>query len=260
MNAELKDPAWYRIGKYAAWVNAISFFAATVLYLLVDFEITWQSVDLPEDRSLLEQLGLLFASEEDRWAQELIYSLLFAIGFLALIPIGLALRDLLGRNLAISQMVAATFLAAGIIGSIDQLALIGGKDAILDATNCAACDENEAILISLHYSLTSLEGIVRWVGIGFFLLAGSGILFASFAAFEQPAFSRNWIRIGMAVGLLYLGGVVAGAYDLDTPFRVIVGVGGGVLAPIWAAWLAVQLGKADRFTPPDEQDPVPARV
>ena len=260
MNAELKDPAWYRIGKYAAWVNAACFFAATVLYLLVDFEITWERADLPEDRSLLEQLGIFFDTEQDRWPQEFIYSLMFAVGFLTLIPIGLALRDLLGRNLATSQMIAGSFLAAGIIGCVDQLALIGGKDAILDATNCPACGENEAILISLNYSLTTLEGITRWVGIGFFLLAGSGILFASFAAFDQPAFSRNWIRIGMIVGLLYLGGVIAAAYDLDTPFRIIVGIGGGILSPIWAAWLALQLGKADRFSPPDEADAVPAEV
>lgn len=260
VNGTLRDPTWYRIGRYAAWINAGCFLGAAVLYLLVDLEVTWERAEFTTEQPLLERMVTFFATEEDRWAQQLVYSLLFAIGFLALIPIGLALRDLLGRNLAISQMIAASFLAAGVIGCVDQLAFIGGKDAILEASRCAECQESAPILISLNSSLTTLDGIFRWVGLGFFLLAGSGTLFASFAAFDQPAFARGWIRIGMAVGLLYLGGVVAGAYDLDTAFQIIVGVGGGILAPIWAAWLAIQLSKAERFSPPEQEDPVPAKV
>ena len=260
MNGTLRDPLWYRIGKIAAWVNAACFLGAAVLYLLVDLEITWDRAEFSTEQPLLDRMVTFFATEQDRWPQQLVYTLLFAIGFLALIPIGLALRDLLGRNLATSQMVAASFLAAGVIGSVNQLAFIGGKEAILDATLCAECQESEPILISLNSSLTTLDGIFRWVGLGFFLLAGSGILFSSFAAFDQPAFSRGWIRLGMAVGLLYLAGVVAAAYDLDTTFQIIVGIGGGILAPVWAAWLGLQLGKAERFSPPEQEDPVPAEV
>ena len=260
MNGTLRDPTWYRIGRIAAWVNAACFLGAAVLYLLVDLELTWDRADYSTEQPLLERMVTFFATEQDRWPQQLLYSLLFAVGFIALIPMGLALRDLLGRNLATSQMIAASFLAAGVIGCVDQLAFIGGKEAILEATQCAECRESAPILISLNSSLTMLDGIFRWVGLGFFLLAASGILFASFAAFDQPAFSRGWIRIGMVVGLLYLAGIVAGAYDMDTAFQIIVGIGGGIFAPIWAAWLALQLSKADRFIPPAQEDPVPAEV
>ena len=260
MDRTLRDPAWYSIGRAAAWVNAICYLVAAVLFLLVDLEITWDRADLSDtEQPLIERLLTFFATEQDRWPQELVYTVLFAVGFLALIPIGLALRDFLGRELAISQMVAASFLAAGVIGCVDQLAFIGGKEAILEASRCVDCQESVPILISLNSSLTTLDGIFRWVGLGFFLLAGSGVLFASFAAFDQPAFARGWIRLGMVVGLLYLAGIVTGALDADTPFRIIVGLGGGILAPIWAGWLGIQLGRADRLTPPDAP-PVPAEV
>ena len=260
MNGALRDPAWRKIGRVAAWVNAVCYLAAAVLYLLVDLGITWEQAEFSGDLSVLERLARFFVAEQDRWPQELVYSALFAIGFLALIPIGLALRDALGRNLAMSQMVGASFLAAGVIGTVNQLAFIGGKEEILDVSKrCVDCPERAEVLISLNSSLSMLDGVAKWVGIGFFLLAGSGILFASFAAFDQPLFSRGWIRLGMAVGLLYLAGVIAAGFDFDTAFEIIVGIGGAVLAPLWAAWLGVQLGKSDELRPPDE-GAVPAEV
>ena len=130
---------------------------------------------------------------------------------------------------------------------------------ILEASQCLECETNEAILISLNSSLSTLDGIAEWVGLGFFLLAGSGILFASFAAFDQPAFSRKWIQLGMVVGLLYLLGIVADLADMDAVFQVVVGLGGGILAPAWAIWLALQLKKVDPLPPLDE-GPVPAEI
>ncbi|MDQ4144614.1 MAG: hypothetical protein M3198_12895 [Actinomycetota bacterium] len=207
---------------------------------------------------MLGRLTTFFASEQARWPQELTYTLLFAVGFLTLIPIGLVLRDHLGRELATSQMVAASLLAAGVIGVVDQLAFIGGKDAILEASRCVDCQQTP-VLASLNSSLTTLDGITRWVSLGFFLLAGSGILFASWAAFDQPAFSRGWIRLGMVLGLVYLGGVAAVNLDIEPLFQVVIGVGAGVLAPIWSAWLAIQLKRIGPIAPPDT-GPVPAEV
>lgn len=259
MSSTLRDPSWYRIGKWSAWVNAVCYIGAATLYLLVDLEITWTSAQFNDGEPLFARLAKFFAAEQEAWPQVLTYTLLFAVGFLALIPIGLALRDYLGRELATSQMVAATFLAAGVIGAVGQLTFAGGKDMILEASTCPGCASNEAIFISLNASLTTLEGIAEWVGLGFFLLAGSGILIASFAAFDQPAFSRRWIQLGMIVGLLYGVGIVADLLDMDALFQVVVGLGGGILAPAWAIWLALQLKRMD-VLPPGDGDPVPAEV
>ena len=259
MSSALRDPSWYRIGKWAAWTNALCYVAAATLFLLVDLEVTWTSAEFGANEPLLSRFTKFFAAERDAWPQVLSYTLLFALGFLALIPIGLALRDYLGRELATSQMVAASFLAAGVIGTVGQLAFAGGKDMILEASQCLECRDNEAILISLNSSLSTLDGIAEWVGLGFFLLAGSGILIASFAAFDQPAFSRRWIQLGMVVGLLYLLGIVADLLDMDAMFQVVVGLGGGILAPVWAVWLALQLKKMDPL-PPMDDDPVPAEI
>ena len=259
VDAQLRDPSWARIGKLAGWTNGVCYIAAAVLFLLVDLEITWTPPEFTADQSILVKFTEFFASERDRWPQEFAYTILFAVGFLALVPIGLALRDFLGRQLATSQMVAASFLAGGAIGAVNQLAFIGGKDAILDASRCPGCQDTPVILISLQTSLTSLDGIVEWVGLGFFLLVGTGMLFASFAALDQPAFSRNWIRLGMIVGFLYLAGIVAAVLDMDTLFQGVVGFGGGLLAPAWAIWFALQLKKTD-VLPPPEEDLVPAKV
>jgi hypothetical protein len=259
VDATLRDPSWTRIGKIAGWTNGLCYIAAAVIFLLVELEITWTPADTAGDESLITKFVAFFAAERDKWPQELTYSILFAVGFLALVPIGLALRDFLGRQLATSQMVAASFLAAGAIGAVAQLAFIGGKEAILDASQCPGCEDHASTLVSLNSSLTSLDGIVEWVGLGFFLLAGTGILFASVAAFEQPAFARNWIRLGLIVGALYLAGIIASVADLETLFEGIVGIRGGILAPAWAIWFALQLKKSD-VLPPPEETPIPAKV
>ncbi len=203
-------------------------------------------------------LSTFFASQQERWPQELAYTLLFTIGFLSLIPIGLVLRDHLGRDLATSQMVAASLLAAGVIGAVGQLALVGGKDAILDASRCAECQQTP-FLAALNGSLTTLEGITRWVTLGYFLLAGSGILFASWAAFDQPAFSRGWIRLGIFVGIVHLAGVLAVNLEMEELFQTVIGLGAGILVPLWAGWLALQLRRFGSLMPPDA-DSIPAEV
>ena len=203
-------------------------------------------------------LSTFFANEQDRWPQELSYTMLFTVGFLSLIPIGLVLRDHLGRDLATSQMVAASLLAAGVIGAVAQLALVGGKDAILEASRCAECQQTP-VLASLNGSLTTLEGITRWVSLGYFLLAGSGILFASWAAFDQPSFSRGWIRLGILVGIVHLAGVIAVNLEVEALFQTVIGLGAGILVPVWAVWLALQLRRFSSLTPPDG-DSIPAEV
>lgn len=275
MSSVLRDPSWKKIGKWAAWINALCYIAGATLFLLVDLQITSSAASYSQDQPVLERLLAFFAAERDAWPQVLAYTLLFAAGFLALIPIGFTLREYLGRELATSQMVAASFLAAGIIGAVGQLAFAGGTNAILEASNeCRdplingagvsgpsgfQCEGLENLLVSLDSAAVMLDGITEWVGLGFFLLVGSGILFASFAAFDQPEFSRIWIQLGMVVGLLYLVGIVAAVLDLDAVFQVVVGLGGGILAPAWAIWLALQLKKFDPL-PPGDPGPVPAEV
>jgi hypothetical protein len=259
VSSALKDPSWQKVGKWAAWVNAVCYIGGAALFLLVDLEVTWTAASYVENQPVLDRLTEFFAAERDAWPQVLTYTVLFAVGFLALIPIGFTLREYLGRELATSQMVAASFLAAGVIGAVGQLAFAGGRSTILEASQeCLDCEGLEGLLVSLNSSLVMLDGIAEWVGLGFFLLVGSGILFASFAAFDQPAFSRTWIQLGMVVGLLYIIGIVADLIDADAVFQVVVGLGGGILAPAWAIWLALQLKEFDPL-PPDP-DKVPAEV
>jgi hypothetical protein len=258
LDTTIKDPAWHPIGRAAAWINAFCYFGGALLYLLVDLEITWSRATFASDDSLLSMLTQFFVNEQDRWPQELTYTMLFTVGFLSLIPIGLVLRDHLGRDLATSQMVAASLLAAGVIGAVAQLALVGGKDAILEASRCTQCQQTP-VLASLNGSLTTLEGITRWVSLGYFLLAGTGILFASWAAFDQPAFSSGWVRLGTFVGLIHLAGVIAVNLQIETAFQVVIGLGAGVLVPVWSVWLALQLKRFGSLDPPEE-NAVPAEI
>ena len=261
MSTALKDPSWQKIGRWACWTNALCFIAASTIFLLVDLEITWTAASYAEGQSFLDRLLEFFAAERDAWPQVLAYTMLFAIGFLALIPIGFTLREYLGRDLASSQMVAASFLSAGIIGTVGQLAFAGGKNTILDASEeCLDCEGVEGLLAALDSNLVMLDGIAEWVGLGFFLLAGTGILFASFAAFDQPGVLAKWIQLGMVVGLLYMTGIVADILDMDAVFQVVVGLGRRDPRAGMGYLARAATQEVRSHYPRRDADPVPAEV
>jgi hypothetical protein len=87
--------------------------------------------------------------------------------------------------------------------------------------------------------------------VGFLFFTGTGIFMAGRLSLQRRVFPAGLARVGLLVGLVYwLGTAVnilaaladpATALTLTRVWQLIVLVGGAVLAPIWAIWLARSL-------------------
>ena len=105
------------------------------------------------------------------------------VAFLALTPLGLALRDRLGRAGQGSELVSAAFLAAAIVGMLATLVQIGSAQAItlesagLDSAGLKTLASNDAIW----------TGVEDWLQRGFIIPAGLGTYWAGRAASSAPA-------------------------------------------------------------------------
>jgi hypothetical protein len=87
--------------------------------------------------------------------------------------------------------------------------------------------------------------------VGFLFFAGTGIFLAGRLSLQRRVFPAGLARLGLLVGLVYsLGTAVnvlsaladpATAETLTRVWQLIVLIGGAVLAPIWAVWLARSL-------------------
>ncbi len=100
------------------------------------------------------------------------------VAFLALMPLGLALRDRLGPAGPGSELVSAAFLAAAIVGMLAGLVQIGSAQAI--AQESAGLDS--AGLKALASGDTIWSGVIDWLDRGFVLPAGLGTYWAGRAA------------------------------------------------------------------------------
>jgi len=96
-----------------------------------------------------------------------------------------------------------------------------------------------------------IESPANWFQRAFLLLAGLGTYWSSRLALEQGSFPRGWALLGFVLAALYWLGVLSllardGAIPVpDAVGGLLILLSGGVVAPVWAAWLAMRLPRAN---------------
>lgn len=240
----MMDVRWLRIGRIFAWVNAAGYIVASVVSLLLNFGITSPAEPDFIEGDELANIGKFLDHYLAIWPQDFAATLFFGIAFLSLLPIGLALKEILGRDKAGVSLGASSLFAAGIIGFLNQLVSIGISSQAVRTARFPEVETRIAFLAAHHLG----NSITAWVGLGFFLTAGVGVILLSMETRGSERLSRGWASLGIVVGILYLAGIVFGAGQemttlpiFRTLFELLILVGGAVLAPIWAIWLAMQL-------------------
>ncbi|MEA2460276.1 MAG: hypothetical protein QOH90_453, partial [Actinomycetota bacterium] len=235
-----------RGGRTAAYVSAGCYVLASLIFILITKELLG-----PEDKgaaagsSALQNLGAFFRFVHDRWPYDLIISVLFSVGILALIPLGISLRELAGRRTLRNDLMAATLTAGAVLGAASQMLILAGRDLVAHEGVCA-CKNALLEMASLNASRIGIEEYGgKWLGLAFFVLVGIGVYLASLDAGRWLSFDSRWVQLGMVVAGLYLVGVVASLFGMQGLFELVVGIGGGILAPAWAFWLGKQLPVGD---------------
>ena len=230
---------------------------ASALFLLVEFNVTAPAPPQSDTAAtsaaqLAERWAALSAYQREIWWQLFATNVLYAIGFLALVPLGLALRALFDPSDARAQLMAAGFALGGSAGTLQTLMNLGtvGHTAAVGASLPA---DASAAFIGLGMVNEIIGSMTYWLLLLFFLLVRLAMYRVSQLVQERGLLPRALGRLALAVALLYwlallaqLVGGLAGIREAFLVYRLVILLGGVVLAPLWSFWLGRELHRAAR--------------
>ncbi|HEX9738152.1 MAG TPA: hypothetical protein VGA91_02890 [Candidatus Limnocylindria bacterium] len=250
----MTDAAWRQMAARLSWVTAGTFLVASVVVLLLSFNVTAAEPTFAPDATFVDNILASFEDQQARWIQDLGSSLLFAVGFAAIAALGATLRHVLGRDDPRTMLTTATFLLAGAIGIASQLIYIGGTEVATNPQYCD-CDYLAEEVISRAMIRDVINGISFWMIDGFSVLFAVGLIAVASVSSAAGSMPAAWLAFTRLVAIAGLASVVwnrvaiplliqAGYQDLDYGRigSIILFVVAGILVPVWAAWLARALG------------------
>ena len=227
-----------RILRWLAWSVGVLFLVGTALQL-VDFLNLYAT---PPELGPLNMVEGRLAVQDYRIAIWPIFALgnfAFALGFVALAGLGLALAARLGGGDP-QRIVLPTGLGiAGILGAVGQFMIIGAAQVTIDMAYCDCGFKNEEI-VSQIWGQMLIEGAATWLINAASVLAAIGIVGADMAFRRRMPAAWDIVSWLTAIGLIAT--VVVGFLDLQGDVGLYLQVFvAGVLVPIWAIWLGTSL-------------------
>lgn len=231
------DGRWYSIGRAFAFVYAAGWFAGTWIFTLVGFAII-----APQPPDAADRVAH-YAYERAVYPQLSIAVVFIAIAMLSLIGLGPVLRHSLGADGARQQLTSAAFGAAGMFGALWLFLTVGLLQAVVNVSQGASTET----LRTLTDASALIESPANWLQRAFLLLAGLGTYWSSRLAIEHQSFPRGWAILGFVLAVLYWLGLLSllardGAIPVpDAVGGLVILLSGGIVAPIWALWLALRL-------------------
>jgi hypothetical protein len=217
------------------WLSAAMLFVASVMTLLLSNDISAPALpNLSGPPNLLTETVSYFANERQRWTQEVVSGCLFAAAFVALALLAVFVsRRRRTADLGGSLMVVSLSIGAA-LGVASALLSLGTEQAALDPHICD-CQYSATQLIAQQRDLILANNAGSWLLFGFFALAA--VAFAVGALTDVGAdMGRGWRYLCEAIAALFIVGLVASIIGASTVNDIVVGIGGGILLPVWAIW------------------------
>jgi hypothetical protein len=223
--------------RYLAAALGGLFLAATAFQLLDQLNLIVQPPTIPDTANLVESVTARIPYRQQVWPLFLAANGLFALGFIVLSGLGIVLARRVGRDDDRGAVLLWTLGAAGILGAIGQLVLIGSVKTAIDIPYCDCGFKNEEI-VSQVWALMVVQGASDMLVQVGSLLAAAGVVVAALA-FGGRAMSPSWawLSYAIAIGFVVVG-VLSVADVLGDVSQWLTVLLTGILVPVWAFWLA----------------------
>lgn len=215
------------------------FLAATAFQLLDQLNLIYQPPVIPETANLVESVTARIPYRQDVWPLFLAANGLFALGFIALGGLGIVLARRAGRADDRGAVLLWTLTAAGTLGAVGQIVLVGAVKTSVDIPYCDCGFMNEEI-VSQVWALMVVQGAAQMLVQVGSVFAAAGVVVAAlvFAGRGMPA-SWAWLSYGTAAVVVVAASLGVADVLGDVVQWLTVAVT-GVLVPAWAIWLAVR--------------------
>ena len=243
------DPAWGRTARTWGVFGGIAFVVATLAYLV---EATGLLASQPayvatSAGQLADEAKFHFAAftygqqvQWDYWLRDGLY--FFA--YLALIPLGLGLREVAGRRRVAPQLAPAFLAIAAIFGCMNAFQTF----VMVDYWKNSGWDGVPAtIMTAVGRDLDLMNGVTRWDGIASYAALAIGLYYAGRAC-RSSRVLPSWLGVVAYAGTLILIGltIVSLIPDTDAIFNALGFAIGAVVAPVFTVGLGVHIARAAR--------------
>jgi hypothetical protein len=239
------DQRWLSFGRDYAWINAAAFLVGTVLFLAVTLGLFGGTAPSYEGQHTLaadsRYVLSLFNYTRGVYLPNLVSELAFVVGFLALIPLGMALWHHLGADGSRQQLMATGYAVGGVFGAAAQAIGV----AVIRTESASGWEKvTPEGLVTANGTISILNELATWLDVVAFLLIGLASYRFARLVMEERLMARSLAWLAMAESALLLLGIVVSITGPFALFQAFVGLGGGVIGPIWAAWVGVELRRA----------------
>jgi hypothetical protein len=218
-------------------VVGVLFLAASVFQLIDRLNLVATPPDVPESANLVDRVLASIPYRQSIWPVYFATNVLFALGFIALVGLGLALAARIARSDDRRHLLQWTLVTAGILGAVGQLVLVGAVKASIDIPYCDCGFKNEEI-VSQVWAEMVVQSAVQLLVDAAGLLAAAGIVVAA-RAFAGRAMPASWAWLSYLVGAIVVLNAVLDftgiAGDANEWLLTLLTL---VLIPAWALWVA----------------------
>jgi hypothetical protein len=222
---------WIRMARVLSFTAAGLLVLAAVWFGLYAFGLT-RPPEPAYDPSLprAEYLRAFFAYKGSVAWQEFGFTLLAALAFLLLAPLGAVLGELLGRRTPDPEgaMASAFFIAAACLLVAGQLVQVGTQWAILSASRREFGDL-EALALVWDTGLV----VSNWLENGGYFSLALGVLGWGMLGRRLEPRPRAWITLSSLLSVVLLIVVVSQALEIWAIYDIALPVSGAILAPAW---------------------------
>lgn len=224
-----------RAVRWLAWSVGVLFLIGTALQL-VDILNLYATPPDTGAANMVEQRLAVQGYRVAIWPIYFLNNLSFAIAFVALAGLGVALAALLAPPDARRIAIIVSLGVGGILGAAGQLILIGATQVTIDISYCD-CGFKETEIIAGQWAGMVAHDISAWLDrFAAIVLAVGLISLARDAGAVISDTLRTWTYI---TAIALIAWPILGIVQLIDPMfeELIALVAGAVLVPIWAVWL-----------------------
>jgi hypothetical protein len=227
-----------RILRWLAWSVGVLFLIGTALQLVEYFNL-WATPPPPAPLNMVEQRLAVQDYRIAIWPIFALNNFAFALGFIAVAGLGLALAARLGSGDSQRIVLLTSLGIAGVLGAVGQFMVIGAAQVTIDLAYCDCGFKNEEI-VSQIWGQMLIEGAATWLINAASVLAAIGIVGADIAFRRRMPAAWDIVSWLTAIGLIAT--VVVGFINVEGELgfwlQVLVA---GILVPVWAIWLGASL-------------------
>jgi hypothetical protein len=220
----------------SAYLTAVVFVLATLFQLADQLNLVHQPRSIAESANLVDRVTAEIPYREAEWPIFAAAGLLFALAFMILIGLALALAARITRSDDRRLVLLWTLVAAGTLGAVGQLILVGAVRASVDVPYCD-CGFKDQEIVSQVWAEMVVQGGTALLIDAASLLAACGVVVAALVLGGR-GMARGWLALSYLLALLLVVTVVVGSAGIaDDLNGWLTALATGVLVPVWAIWL-----------------------